>query len=325
MKSVRNYEDDLIAILEEPQLILDHDETRLIDRDLIREALERTERNKEECVLDPADDALIVRLCELKSGAPWLADGRQGKYGHIVVDEVQDFAPTELASVIGAVQHSRNLTLVGDIAQKIDENSGFPGWDKLRKHWDFKESMSRFMGLTVSHRSTLPIMKLADYIQGKDVVKHGRQGRAPIWFKASTESKGLTQIIKWLSIALERFPDALTAVICQDEKEAKYALSLLTPTFGGAVRIGDSHSFSFEQGIIVTDIKQVKGLEFYNVVLWNPSAQAFPANELSRNLLYVAVTRAEENLCIVTWKKPTELLPAHNSKLVRGMFVDDQE
>src|SRR5690606_5833017 len=113
-------------------------------------------------------------------------------------------------------------------------------------------------------------MRLGDYIQQRQSVTAGRKGRTPIWFASRHESRALKAGISWLQQALERYPSALTAVLCPSNREAKHVLSLLTPSFGSAVRLGDEHSFSFDEGIIVSSIANVKGLEFLNVLIWNP-------------------------------------------------------
>ena len=270
-------------------------------------------------------DGALLRLLELRRREIFDKNGKPGKYRHIVVDEVQDFSAVELACVIGAVDQAVNLTLVGDTAQKVDDTTAFPGWEKLQEHWQYKDTMSKYISLTVSHRSTLPIMRLADFVQQRKTVTDGRSGRVPIWFKCNTESKGIRAVIGWLEKALERFPGALTAVLCHTAEEAKHAHSLLVPSFGNIVRLGNDNDFSFEEGIIVTDVKQVKGLEFLNVLIWNPSNRAYPNQPYSRNLMYVAITRAEENLCLVTWKKPSAMLPHVHSKLVRGIDMSIDE
>lgn len=230
----------------------------------------------------------------------------------------------ELACVIGAVNDSRNLTLVGDVSQRITIGSSFPGWDKLRESCSLKDSMSKYISLAVSHRSTLPIMKLADHIQERTLVTQGRPGRIPIWFRCNTEDKGIRAVIDWLNRAMEKYPGSLTAVICASTAEAKYALSVLSPTFRSGIRLGDDSTFSFDEGIVVTDAAQVKGLEFMNVLLWNPSVRSFPKDEQSRNLLYIAVSRAEENLSIVTWDRPSSFLPAFGSTLLRNFDLAEE-
>ncbi len=72
-------------------------------------------------------------------------------------------------------------------------------------------------------------------------------------------------------------------------------------------------------------VQEAKGLEFENVLLWNPSEEAYPKTARAARRLYVAITRAEERLCLVTWNKPTALLPPLKSNLVRGNLVDPEE
>lgn len=319
-------EELLLKALYSPKRILELDDTRLLTADLVDQARIRAADNKSQCVADSCDDALLVRATQMLTGAINLRGSVRGAYAHIVADEVQDMSASELASVIGAVQSVSRLTLVGDVSQKVEASSMFPGWEKLKASCTLKDSMSKYISLDVSHRSTLPIMRLADHVQERQLVTQGRQGRAPIWFRCDEEAKGITCVIDWLTKAVERFPDALTAVVCADAEEAKLAYSLLTPSFGGLVRRGNEADFSFEEGIVVTDAAQAKGLEFTNVLIWNPSRQTYPREERARNLLYIAITRAEENLCIVTWDTPSQLLPTFGSKLLRNFdMIEEKE
>lgn len=322
----KNPLEEICEILSDADAIVAKDNTRLLSKDVVEVSYKRSLENLNNNQIDECDIALILRIIELNNDGVFLKSGQTGKYGHIVADEIQDFNFVSLATIIGAVKSTSDLTLVGDTAQNIhDDETQFPGWEKLQKEWNFRDSMSRYITLTVSHRSTLPIMKLADFVQKRSIVKEGRKGRVPIWFKAYKEQKGVGAAIEWLTKAQDRYPAATTCVICRNIQEAKYALSLLTPTFGPTVRLGDKDNFSFQEGIIVTEISQVKGLEFCNVLLWNPSVKNYPDNDISRNLLYIAITRAEENLCIVTWSHPSEILPSIQSPLVRGITVIEEE
>jgi DNA helicase IV len=319
---------DILDVLSNPAPILTADETRLISEATVREALEWSRKNFQAGVFDWADDGLLLRACQLRTGGVINEKGEFGTCGHVIVDEVQDLSPIELSTIIGSVKNHKDLTLVGDTSQNIDEHGSFPGWEKLRKHWNFSGDMSKYVSLEVSHRSTLPIMRLADHIQQRSLVKTGRSGRVPIWFRTRNESQGIEYVLKWLSKAVELYPSMVTAVICATPEEAKFAYKMLQPTFGQLVRLGDAYSFSFEEGILVTDVHQVKGLEFFSVLLWNPSAQSYGSHDYGRNLLYVATTRAEENLCLVTWGRPASALPTFGtSKLVRSMdmTITDEE
>jgi DNA helicase-2/ATP-dependent DNA helicase PcrA len=324
--SDKTLENIYLEILSAADQIIKHDETKLIDKELVKAAAARTSENFSAGKYETCDKAIIVRIHQLKTHSIPLPGNRRGRYKHIVIDEVQDTNVIELAAIMNSADAYRNLTIVGDTSQNTQRESTFPGWDNLRKFWDHKEELSTYVELKISHRSTLPIMKLADFIQGRQMVSNGREGRVPIWFKCQKENKGIESAIKWLSTAMERYPNSLTAVLCSSQAEAKYAASILQPTFSNSVRLATDDSFNFEAGIVVCEIKQVKGLEFFSVLLWNPSEKNYPKNEsYSKNLLYIGITRAEENLCLVTWNKPSALLPDIRSSLVRGYSVAEEE
>ncbi|MCB0322456.1 MAG: ATP-binding domain-containing protein [Bdellovibrionales bacterium] len=312
----------VLDVLAQPNKFLEHDRSGLLDRELVQQAAEHTRACLEHDTLDTADDALLLRIAQVAQLGTFRKDGTPLPYRHVVADEIQDFSPVELETILASVQDASQLTLVGDTHQQLGRNAGFPGWEALRAHPELAEAGVVFSSLTVSHRSTLPIMRLADHVAGNPRTTEGRPGKAPIWFKCRQENEGVRQAIQWLGRVLERFPGTLAAVVCRTLGEAKHVQSLLEPTFGSAVRYGDDDTFTFEEGIVVTDVRRVKGLEFPNVLIWNPDARSYPAREQSRNMLYVAMTRAEELLCIVTWGEASPLLPPVTSKLVRGFEPD---
>lgn len=311
--------DILLEALSDSRSIIENDETKLLDRELIQQTLERTKNLFADFTLDECDHALLLRISQLTKDIPL------ARLKHLVVDEVQDLSPPQLATLIASVESANALTLVGDVAQQLDRAASFPGWDKLRRYWDLKESIATYVTLSVSHRSSLPIMRLADHVQKREATMRGRPGRVPIWFRARDEQLGVGSAIEWLEKAVSRYPTAITAVLCGDMAEAKFALGLLRPTFGDSVRLGDPNNFEFAEGIVVSAVSAVKGLEFCNVLIWNPTSKRYPDTPLSQNELYVAITRAEENLCIVTWHRPTPLLPLFGSILIRGINVEPEE
>ena len=311
--------DLLLDALSDHRTLIESDETKLLDRELISQTHARTEELFSQSLLDEADEAALLRISQICSSTPLQ------RLKHLVVDEVQDLAPPQLATLIASVESANALTLVGDVAQQLDRSASFPGWDKLRRYWDLKDSIATYVTLSVSHRSSLPIMRLADHVQKRDATQRGRPGRVPIWFRSRDEQLAIGAAIEWLEKAVRRYPTAITAVLCGDMAEAKYVLGLLRPTFGDSARLGDPTNFDFAEGIVVSTVRAVKGLEFCNVLIWNPSAKRFPDTPLSQNELYVAITRAEENLCLVSWQRPSPLLPGFGSILVRGIEVEPEE
>ena len=68
--------------------------------------------------------------------------------------------------------------------------------------------------------------------------------------------------------------------------------------------------FSFSPGVEVTDIRQVKGLEFDYVILVDVNTDTYPNDDESRHLFHVGATRAAHQLWVVVTMKPTAILPA---------------
>jgi len=314
------YPEQILMALRRFQQILDYDETKLLDRGLITNALQYIDEVHQRGQFDPLEEALVTRLYQLRSGSMQRRSGPPAKYKHILADEIQDFTPAELATIVGSVEKPHGLTLVGDTSQASRGQSAFPVWEKLRKFWSLGESLSSFMTLAVSHRSTGAIMRLAHHVQGSPYGAHdGKPGRPPLWYHCETEDQGVQECIGWLERVTAKFPTSVCVVICKDDGDAREAESLLRPSFGPVLSRAENGKLDFQEGIIVTPVRFVKGLEFPNVFLWNPSAKNYPAEDQSRSLLYIAITRAEEHLAMATWGKASPLLPSPESHLVRGM------
>ncbi|MCB0343652.1 MAG: ATP-binding domain-containing protein [Bdellovibrionales bacterium] len=305
--------------------ILAECKNNILDKEAIEQAYIHTKQQYDEGCIDYTDDALLIRLLQLSRGGVWTPNASPGKFDHIVIDEAQDFSVPALSAVLGSVKESTNLTFAGDAAQSLDQEGTFPGWEKLREAWHGEDSLPALISLSVSHRSTKQIMRLADYVLGERRTSEGRPGRAPLWLKCIRENRGVQEAIEWTRRVAEKYPSSITTVVCRDMKEAQHVLSLLKPTFGPAVRLGDAYNFTFDEGIIVTDVRQVKGLEFPHVLIWNPSKRAYAANRQGRNMLYTAITRAEEVLCLVTWGRHSPALPHVFSKYVRGYERESEE
>ena len=67
--------------------------------------------------------------------------------------------------------------------------------------------------------------------------------------------------------------------------------------------------FDFSPGIDVTDIYQIKGLEYDYIILLEPTATHYPDTTEARHLLHVAMTRAAHQLWLLCSDRPSPLLP----------------
>jgi len=258
----------------------------------------QAERNRRKRVLDYFDMSLILRNIQLKNGGLPDRDGRVTFLDHLVIDEAQDFGPVEFAVMFGAVDNKRHVTVVGDVSQKILTARKFIGWDNIVHQLELEnEDLIR---LEVSFRCTAPIMTLARRVEGRPGPAEGRSGLPPAWCQAQDEDEVLETLAEWVERWRVRDPMALLALICRTPKQAMQLLEDLKEMVPEGLRLGHRNQFSFEPGVIVTNVHQVKGLEFDAVALVEPSEENYPRHRTeSRNLLYVAITRAQEDLLLV--------------------------
>ncbi len=264
-------------------------------------------------VCDPLDDSLILHLIYAEHGYyPVKSPESLGVCDHIVIDEAQDFGLVEIRALLNAVDQKRTVTIVGDIAQKIVMGRNFESWEEMLKDAGFENSSP--IALTVSYRSTREIMELADKIRGNTLsVKQGkgRSGPLPSFIKADAPEVLPNLVGRWIRARTEENRNALSAILCRWPQESEALVEALRKIGYPSVRLGHKDRFDFSPGVTVTNIHQAKGLEFRNVLVVEPSEENYrTANEEEKNLLYVAVTRAEVRLDFIGTKKPSPILPS---------------
>jgi DNA helicase-2/ATP-dependent DNA helicase PcrA len=105
-------------------------------------------------------------------------------------------------------------------------------------------------------------------------------------------------------------PMASIAVISRTPEQAREYAEGLKRAEVPHVRLIAEQDFPFRAGVDVTDVRQVKGLEFDYVVLVEVSQLSYPDDDASRHLLHIAATRAAHQLWVLTNDHPSPLLPA---------------
>ena len=106
-----------------------------------------------------------------------------------------------------------------------------------------------------------------------------------------------------------REPLASVALVTRHPSQAAaYAEALRSAEVAG-IRHVREQDFSFRPGIEVTDVTQVKGLEFDYVVILEANASNYGDNTESRHLLHIAATRAAHQLWLVSTGTPSPVLP----------------
>ena len=257
------------------------------------------DKNRKNNQLDYYDMSLILRLIQLKYGGLPNKNGGISEFDHLVVDEAQDFGPVEFSIMMDSVGDKRDLTIVGDVSQKILFSRKFIGWENILKNLDIKKDT--LIELEVSFRCTVPIMNLARKIEGrKDTVAFGRPGNPVVWHRAVDQNDFLETLSGWVNSLIKKDPYKLIALICRYPKQAMELKDELEKMISCEVRVAYRDQFSFEPGVMISNIHQIKGLEFDAVALINPSEELYPSKNIeSRNMIYVGVTRAQEDLLVI--------------------------
>lgn len=274
-----------------------------------RQALDG-EDEQEEVELDTEDNTLLLRLIQLVRGGL----SRKGQplfYEHVFVDEAQDLSPVEMSVVFGATTKQRSITLAGDVAQRLHMHNGFSDWRGVLKDLGL-ESVS-IQPLKLQYRSTKEIIEFANAALGPlhdgDDNQAQRHGVPVELFRFAHHGDAVGFLGEALRELVMSEPKASIAVIARYPEQADmYYDGLRTAEVPHLRRVADQ-DFSFKAGVDVTDVRQVKGLEFDYVILAEVSRGSYPEDDESRHLLHIAATRAAHQLWVTTSSEPSALIP----------------
>lgn len=250
-----------------------------------------------------ADQLLIDEANSMLNGSPFT-------YGHVIVDEAQDHSAVALR-VIARRSPTRSMTLVGDVAQSTTP-AGQERWSSVFGHLGVDAARGTIADLTIGYRVPEPILTVANRLlahTGVDTTESRsvrRVGQPPTWHR--TTSERLVADVAALAVAT---------------KQRRRISAIVAPTtwhdaIGGALAayglrsVDRVHDLDADE-LPVFDPERVKGLEFDGVIVVNPheilgEGLHGPMTERGARLLYVAMTRAVQELHFVTDAEPPLVL-----------------
>ena len=268
--------------------------------------------------LDPPDDALLLLLAALKHGALAPPGGKPIQVEHLVVDEAQDLSAIELKVLLASVGKLGSVTLAGDVSQRLAFDNAFTDWESLLER--LGAPVAANTTLRLGYRSTEQIMALARSViasggakgdgDGGYEWKPQRGGAAVELHRFGDQGEAVAMLAEALRGLMLREPLASVACIARYPEQARSYASALTRAEVPGVRLVANQEFSFKPGIEVTDVTQVKGLEFDYVVLLDVTAANYPDTQESRHMLYIGATRSAHQLWLISPGRPSTLLPA---------------
>lgn len=259
--------------------------------------------------LDAEDDAILLRLMQAKYGGIFVANKRI-ELEHIVIDEAQDLCPLEVRVLLDCATKGKSVTIAGDKAQKMIFDNGFVDWPQLLA--DAGLPHVEVQPLKITYRSTRQIMEFSRHVLGpladEDQVV-ARDGAEVGYFEFTDTGEAVAFLGEALRTLMQREPNASVALISRYPQQADVYYEALRVAEVPRLRRVRREDFTFTPGVDVTDVRQVKGLEFDYVVLLEPTRANYPEHLQSRHLMHIAATRAAYQLWLLSVGPRSTLVP----------------
>lgn len=283
---------------------------------------------QEHRTVDIFDLSLLLHILNITQGH-FLSEKFPTRLDHLVIDEAQDFTLPEILALTSFVHDKHQLTFAGDLGQKILGNREFGSWEDLLGHLGFANTEA--INLSIAFRSTYQIYQLAEFVRDPQVAAETLKmipkfGPEPKALRAHNFEEAAHLVKNWIEDQLNINQNLKGAILCRDEDEAKQLFHWLTKQNTAGIRFADVNHFKFTPGIVITAIKNVKGLEFHSVCIFNPSEKNYSVfSAVERNLLYVGLTRALFRLDLIGYEELTSMLPESLEKLDLTLLPDDDD
>ena len=261
--------------------------------------------------LDREDDTLLLLLHREVVGPLRSAKRKPLRVAHLMVDEAQDFSTLELRVLLGLAADPPSVSLAGDTEQRMILHNTFTRWEDVLS--DLGLSGTSISPLQVGYRSTEEIMGFSRAVLGPLASARPwnptRSGAPVDLLRFAAHGQAIAVLADALRALMRSEPSANVAMIARYPAQADTYYQGLAKSELPRLRRVAAQDFSFQPGIEVTDITQVKGLEYDYVVLLDVDEATYPDDPASRYLLHIGATRAAHQLWLVACRSPSPLLP----------------
>jgi DNA helicase IV len=257
-----------------------------------------------------ADQLLVDEANSMLNGSPFT-------YGHVIVDEAQDHSAVALR-VIGRRSPTGSMTLVGDVAQSTTP-AGQERWGAVFDHLAVRGRPAGTVShLTIGYRVPEPILRVANRLlpyTGVDAAESRsvrRTGTPPTWHLAPRDpaagNNDLAVLVADVAVATKQ-RRRVSGVVAPAPLHEAITNAMIA---SGLVTVDHVHELDAVE-IPLFGPEEVKGLEFDGVIVVNPheilsEGTDQPVTARGARLLYVAMTRAVQELHFVTAADPPPVL-----------------
>lgn len=280
-------------------------------KDLLSEEEQHLLRRKRSTSFDDvawtaADAALVDEARQLLGPRSGSSDEATPRYGHIVVDEVQDLSPMQLR-MLTRRSLSGSMTVVGDVAQATAPWAP-ASWDDITEHLPNRKP-ARAVELTVSYRTPAEVLSVAARVLAVAAPQLTpprpvrRTGEEPTMVvvgdgRGSAASDEVAQRVAELAAReVDRTRPGRVAVLAPEA-----LIATLADAFARAevpvVDARDMRRGGLSEPLVLLAADATNGLEFDSVIVVEPGQIA---GDTLRGLrtLYVTLTRPTQRLTVV--------------------------
>jgi DNA helicase-2/ATP-dependent DNA helicase PcrA len=261
--------------------------------------------------LNPEDEPLLLRAWQLRVGPIPDGRGRPLRYRHVAVDEVQDFSPLEVRVLLDCLDENRSMTLAGDTQQHVLQEAGFGDWNDFFRHLGL--TGTEVSTLRVSYRSTSEIVRFGQSVLGALREEDGaplatRSGPSVELFRFTDHGACVALLADALKRLVHEEPSGSVALLTPSTQLSELYHRALREAEVPEIELVRDQRFRFAPGIEITEVTQVKGLEFDYVVLIEASRAYYPDAPSGRRLLHVGATRAIHQLWLTSVATPSPMV-----------------
>jgi DNA helicase-2/ATP-dependent DNA helicase PcrA len=281
-------------------------------RDRCEEIIRRLEGDREgDPALDAEDDALLLRAWQIRVGPLRAKKKRPIRYRHVAIDEVQDFTPIEVRILIDCLDKRQSITLAGDTQQHVMKDAGFTSWADFFGHLGLEGTAVNT--LRISYRSSKEIVDFAmatlgDLREDDTPPIVTRSGPPVELFRFTDHGACVAFLADALNELVREEPLASIALLTSSSDMSGLYYSGLHRGEVPRLRRVTQQDFTFMPGIEITEVNQVKGLEFDYVILIEVSANKYADAPAARRLLHVGATRAVHQLWLTSVGDPSPII-----------------
>lgn len=225
-----------------------------------------------------------------------LVGGGERKARYVMIDEVQDYTPAQLA-VLARYFYNAHFLMLGDAHQAVVK--GTASFVQIRELFSKTHGSIDTCSLMISYRSTPEIIGLFSRLLPEDEriqVDSVQQPGKPVRLIETMSNEEYDETLRReLQELLDK--EGLSACIALDRDRARHAAGLLDDP---RLALLDADATLPQNGVVVLDARLAKGLEFDRAIVLGAEEANVRERPLFLRRLYTALSRAIHELAVIS-------------------------